>query len=869
MRRAAALLLLLPVVVTAKSFTVGVTASNEPSLHEPTPRDMPLTTGQVEAMVRRAVAMAGGLQDVVADTARLVVIKPNVVTAQPSGSGVVSDARVVRAVALLVHEVAPGARILIAEGAGGWVSPAFQDCVDVGGAQVADGFEAAGHRATAAELRQLGIDIECFDLNFDRVLTLRPPTGGLSMKEYDLAASIIEADAWINVPIAKTHGTKITCCQKNQFGLFPGIVYGWNKTRGTDGHRGIPHAPRLIDETFIDLLSLTEPDFHVVDMITGAEGGAFSGKPKRSNLIVAGRDAIATDLVVARLMGFNPDDFEYAPLGRMHGIGPGSIDAVTVRGGQVVALADRFMKASMDYTSEWAEHAGFGMGPRRWTLFGPVESDHAFDPTALHDMAPVPGTEGWSQVVRFGDDRIDLDKYFDDPTHCAVYAFTRFTMTKSDSVRVWVSSDEDMQVWIDGELVHGFEGRRRHVLGGVREHAWVGAGEHTLLVRAGQTRGRFDFSINICEPIDDPLFAGNRYPGVRYFIHEPGEVPTGASRQVAAEHLREDGMDPAYFDGTLRPFDPVAAARSAPDSMLLPLTISPATAALAHVAMAVADQPADMIDSATAAFMGLMPIQFGYQELAGWFRRDMVAPGRVFGWLGLDYDVRTGLRARESGKIIRGWLAAGQTPITAFGSDWAAITGIRPLPDGQEGVAEVRWVTHAAGGDTAYWQPLESDWWGQFPGDRWQNCPVIVVEKAGPPPTYEALTDSIATLVVQFGTAPHLRGETQPWGESPIPGGLNAWDEWVLRWQRFPLTRQWLEEQPGVRRSLTNLRQDWALGSAVWSRRQMAEYYAAAAARLNQDRRGPFLQIAAESYARASEFVQKICDTMPERRSGT
>ena len=175
----------------------------------------------------------------------------------------------------------------------------------------------------------------------------------MSRGEYDLAATIIEADAWINVPIA----TKITCCRKNQLSLFPGIVYGWNKTRGTEGHQGIPHAPCVIDETVIDLLSMTAPHFHVVDM-----------------------------------MGFNPDDFEYAPLGYQHDIGPGSIDHVTVRGGNVADLADRFKKASMDYTSEGAEHADFGMGRRRWTLLGPLERDHEFSADELRALSPTPGS---------------------------------------------------------------------------------------------------------------------------------------------------------------------------------------------------------------------------------------------------------------------------------------------------------------------------------------------------------------------------------------------------------------------------------------------------------------------------------------------
>ncbi len=451
----------------------------------------------------------------------------------------------------MVHEIAPEARILIAEGSGGWISPEFQDSVDTGGWPVVDGFEATGHRATATELRERGIDIGCFDLNFDRVLTLQPPTGGLCRGEYDLAATIIEADAWINVPVAKTHGSKITCCQKNQFGLLSGIVYGWNKTRGTEGHPGIPHAPRLIDETLVDLFVTDRTRLPRRRHDHRCGGRRLFGQTETLESDRCGRDAIAADLVVAQLMGFNPDDFEYATLGRLHSIGPGSIDHVTVRGGHISELTDRFMKASMDYNGEWAEHAGFGMGPRRWTLLGPVERDHQFSISELQTLAPVPAQQGWSQIVCFGDDRIDLDRYSDDPTHCAVYAFTRFTMARSDSVRLWVSSDEDLEVWIDSESVHAYKGRRKHVLGGVREHRFIEAGEHTLLVRAGQRRGRFDFSINICEPIDDPLFAGNRYSGVRFYATEPG-LQEIASTQIKPDHVREEWIDAAYVGRATR-----------------------------------------------------------------------------------------------------------------------------------------------------------------------------------------------------------------------------------------------------------------------------------------------------------------------------
>jgi hypothetical protein len=29
--------------------------------------------------------------------------------------------------------------------------------------------------------------------------------------------------------------------------------------------------------------------------------------------------------------------------------------------------------------------------------------------------------------------------------------------------------------------------------------------------------GRGEFSFNICEPVDDPDYAGNRYPGLRFY----------------------------------------------------------------------------------------------------------------------------------------------------------------------------------------------------------------------------------------------------------------------------------------------------------------------------------------------------------------
>ncbi|SVD30004.1 uncharacterized protein METZ01_LOCUS382858, partial [marine metagenome] len=113
-----------------QNYQVAVVPSDDPALVAPVERTQELSTEQIEAMVRRAVGLAGGLEVVIPEAARLVVLKPNV-GARPGTIGVVTDARVVRAVALLVHEAAPDARIYIGAGSGSWLSPDLVGTVPV------------------------------------------------------------------------------------------------------------------------------------------------------------------------------------------------------------------------------------------------------------------------------------------------------------------------------------------------------------------------------------------------------------------------------------------------------------------------------------------------------------------------------------------------------------------------------------------------------------------------------------------------------------------------------------------------------------------------------------------------------------------
>ncbi|NKB67191.1 MAG: DUF362 domain-containing protein [Candidatus Latescibacteria bacterium] len=507
--------------LSGTEFAVGLVASDDEALARPIGRQQPLDQAAVLDMLRRAVDLIGGMAAVVPDSASLVVIKPHIVLAMAPETGGVTDPRLVRAAALLVHEVAPGARILIAEGPEGWIAPDHPGAeraelswlMRLFGRPRVDGFALGGYRAVVEELRGRGVDSACFDLNFDRAQRCYVPGGGWAGEHYDIAATVLAADAWINCPVAKTHGSKIAGALYNTLGVLPGRLYGWGKNRGTQEHPPIPYEPGLIDEVLVDLDQVAGANLNLVDGLVGREGGAFEqGRARRANWILAGRGGVATDLAVARLLGFNPADMEFAELARQHGGGPSNWDQVEVRGSAIEAVSQRFAKAGSAFDfwlwkSPWSQQANYGMGPRHWRLNGPHPLGH---------RAQVKLATEWSQRLFFGHDALDLTPHFGAAEKGVLYASCEFTMARSDSVRYWLGSDEALSVWIDGQLIYQHEGRRKHRLGAERLEGYIAAGSHRLLVRVEQTREDCLFSFNICEAVDEAAYAGNSHPGVRF-----------------------------------------------------------------------------------------------------------------------------------------------------------------------------------------------------------------------------------------------------------------------------------------------------------------------------------------------------------------
>jgi len=275
-----------------------------------------LQDNRIEDAVRRAIELGGGLETVIPPRSA-VLIKPNVVSPSPSGSGRITDARVTEAVARVVLERDPG-RVVIGEGSSvGYDFPGRKDsmhCLEVSG--------------TADVARRLGLEL--VDLNRDEQVQVRAEDAFV-MEAFAVARTAWEADVIVDLPVIKTHvRTGITCGLKNMKGVLPG---DWKKRTHQLG----------LDRGIVDLNRVVKPHFTVVDAIVGM-GGTWQYPEDCMPLgcIVAGADVVAVDAVCATIAGFDVEQILHVQLAAQEGLGVADLERIEVRGAAIGDVARRF-----------------------------------------------------------------------------------------------------------------------------------------------------------------------------------------------------------------------------------------------------------------------------------------------------------------------------------------------------------------------------------------------------------------------------------------------------------------------------------------------------------------------------------------------
>jgi uncharacterized protein (DUF362 family) len=143
---------------------------------------------------------------------------------------------------------------------------------------------------------------------------------------------LVVESAIISAAKLKTHSeTQVTLGMKNLFGLLPDKFKGKYHLKGM--HRVVT-----------DINTVIKPVLTIVDGFVAMEGmGPVRGNPVKMDVIIAGRDIVATDATAARIMGFDPHQIRHIELS--HSKGLGEIDDIEILGDEIEAVKRNFKRA--------------------------------------------------------------------------------------------------------------------------------------------------------------------------------------------------------------------------------------------------------------------------------------------------------------------------------------------------------------------------------------------------------------------------------------------------------------------------------------------------------------------------------------------
>lgn len=147
--------------------------------------------------------------------------------------------------------------------------------------------------------------IKLFNLSLDATTKVT----GHYLSDLKMSKTMMEVNFLISLAKLKTHTQqKITGIMKNQFGAIP---YKYK----------IVYHPQLTQAIY-DATAARVPDLNIIDGLIAMEGnGPTNGIPRRTKLLIASNDSVATDHCCARLMGFNPMSVPHLNLASRNSLG--------------------------------------------------------------------------------------------------------------------------------------------------------------------------------------------------------------------------------------------------------------------------------------------------------------------------------------------------------------------------------------------------------------------------------------------------------------------------------------------------------------------------------------------------------------------
>jgi uncharacterized protein (DUF362 family) len=292
--------------------------------------------------VEQAIDLLGGIETVAKRQER-IMLKPNLVNDLPEDT---TNPEVIRTLAGLMKNA--GKEVLIGEGSAAAVgfNVKGDDTYRTTKSEVLDPmqrhvFEKLGYSELATSMKIPLVNLHSGEMRDVRVQS------GFVFDTITLSRSLIDVDMLCSVPMMKTHGlATVTLGMKNLLGLYPGTKYysvrSWvHDYAAKKGSIGV--AGEIVDMVRANKLGLV-----VVDGSVAMEGQgpsvSYGGKLVKMNVIIAGTNPLATDMIASTIMGFDPKEIPTFAWAQRTGMKPASVDEIEVRGEKTDEISRRFAR---------------------------------------------------------------------------------------------------------------------------------------------------------------------------------------------------------------------------------------------------------------------------------------------------------------------------------------------------------------------------------------------------------------------------------------------------------------------------------------------------------------------------------------------
>jgi len=302
--------------------------------------------------VEKAIDLLGGIQSVTRGKNR-IMLKPNLVAESPAFT---TKPAVIRALAKIMKSA--GKDVLIGEGsaaAGGFnfkdettYRTKRRDILDPMQKYV---FDQLGY----TELAQL-MKIPLINLHSGDLIEV-PVKNGFIFNKVTLHRSLSEIDMLCSVPMMKTHVlATVTLGMKNLIGLYPGTVY-YSVRSWLHDHAAQKKSPGVAFE-ILDMVRANKLGLTVIDGSMAMEGnGPTSGSLVKMDVIIAGTNPLATDMVAAKIMGFEINEVPTFVWAVKSGMRPADIEEIEIRGDSIESVKRKFLKPNVipwtDISKSW------------------------------------------------------------------------------------------------------------------------------------------------------------------------------------------------------------------------------------------------------------------------------------------------------------------------------------------------------------------------------------------------------------------------------------------------------------------------------------------------------------------------------------